>query len=123
MSSRSIIIPHLHQYLHSCLKYSRAYHFADNNITLSGSWQETLANTMNYDLRKLSMWLRANKLFLNVEKNRTCCILKTKYRSSCPEVFFKKGVLRNFAKFTGKHLRQSLFFNKVADLGLGLQLY
>ena len=26
----------------------------------------------------------------------------------------KKGVLRNFAKFTGKHLRQSLFFNKVA---------
>ena len=28
----------------------------------------------------------------------------------------KKGVLRNFAKFTGKYLRQSLFFNKVADL-------
>ena len=26
----------------------------------------------------------------------------------------KKGVLRNFAKFTGKHLRQSLFLNKVA---------
>ena len=25
---------------------------------------------------------------------------------------FKKGVLRNFAKFTGKHLWQSLFFNK-----------
>ena len=28
----------------------------------------------------------------------------------------KKGVLRNFAKFTGKHLRQRLFFNKVAGL-------
>ena len=26
----------------------------------------------------------------------------------------KKGVLRNFTKFTGKHLCQSLFFNKVA---------
>ena len=26
----------------------------------------------------------------------------------------KKGVLRNFAKFTGKHLRQGLFFDKVA---------
>ena len=25
----------------------------------------------------------------------------------------KKGVLRNFAKFKGKHLCQSLFFNKV----------
>ena len=30
-------------------------------------------------------------------------------------MFCKKGILRNFAKFTGKHLCQSLFFNKVAD--------
>ena len=37
-------------------------------------------------------------------------------RSRRPEVFCKKGVLRNFAKFTGKHLCQSLFFNKVAGL-------
>ena len=35
---------------------------------------------------------------------------------SHPEVFCEKGVLRNFAKFTGKHLCQSLFFNKVAGL-------
>ena len=38
------------------------------------------------------------------------------YRSSRPELFCKKGVLKNFAKFTGKHLWQSLFFNKVAGL-------
>ena len=31
----------------------------------------------------------------------------------------KKAVLRNFAKFTGKHMCQSLVFNKVA----GLRLY
>ena len=37
-------------------------------------------------------------------------------RSSRQEVFCKKGALRNFAKFTGKHLCQSLFFNKVAGL-------
>ena len=37
-------------------------------------------------------------------------------RSSRPKVFYKKGVLRNFAKFTGKHLRESLYFNKVAGL-------
>ena len=30
-------------------------------------------------------------------------------RSSLPEVFCKKGVLKDFAKFTGKHLCQSLF--------------
>ena len=28
----------------------------------------------------------------------------------------RKGILRNFAKFTGKHLCKSLFFNKVANL-------
>ena len=31
-------------------------------------------------------------------------------RSSRQDVFCWKGVLRNFAKFTGKHLYQSLFF-------------
>ena len=45
--------------------------------------------------------------------NKTIC------KSSRPEVFCKKGVLRNFAKFTGKHLCQNLFLNKVA----GLRLY
>ena len=29
---------------------------------------------------------------------------EAEYRSSRPEVFYKKGVLRNFAKFVGKHL-------------------
>ena len=39
-----------------------------------------------------------------------------KLRSSCPEVFYKTGVFRNFAKYTGKHLCQKFFFNKVAGL-------
>ena len=38
-----------------------------------------------------------------------------------PEMFYKKGVLKFFAKLTGKHLCQSLFFNKVA--GLSVQLF
>ena len=36
-------------------------------------------------------------------------------KSSRSEVFRKKGVLRHFAKLTGKHLCQNLFFNKVAS--------
>ena len=32
-----------------------------------------------------------------------------------PVVFCKKGVLRNFAKFTGKDLRQSLFLIKLQE--------
>ena len=37
-------------------------------------------------------------------------------RSSRPDMFCKKGVLRNFVKFTEKHLCHSLYFNKVAGL-------
>ena len=35
-------------------------------------------------------------------------------KSSHPREFCKKGALENFESFTGKHLYQSLFFNKVA---------
>ena len=47
--------------------------------------------------------------------------VSSRLRSSDRRCSVKKGVLRNFAKFTGKYLCQRLFFNKVA--GLGLQLY
>ena len=47
-------------------------------------------------------------------------INKARYRSSHQKCSMKKGVLRNFTKFTGKHLCQSLFFNKVALLKKGL---
>ena len=43
-------------------------------------------------------------------------------RSICPEVFCEIGVLKNFAKLTGKHLCQSLFFDKTASLSLQLYL-
>ena len=38
-------------------------------------------------------------------------------RSSQQRSSVRKGVLRNFAKFKGKNLCQSLFFNKVAGSG------
>ena len=42
--------------------------------------------------------------------------LKIIYRSSHRMCSMKNGVARNFTKFTGKHLRQSLFFTKVTGL-------
>ena len=41
-------------------------------------------------------------IHFNIRRSRRRCSVK------------KKGVLRNFVKFTGKHLRKRLFFNKVA---------
>ena len=49
-------------------------------------------------------------------------ILHLRTRSSRPEVSCKKGVHRNFTKFTRKQLCQSLFSNKVAGLKLATLL-
>ena len=38
------------------------------------------------------------------------------FQKQPPELFCTKGVLRNFTKFAGKYMCQSLFFSKVADL-------
>ena len=43
-----------------------------------------------------------------------------KVRSIHRRYSVRKGVLRNFAKFTGKHRCKSLFFNKVAGLSQSL---
>ena len=50
-------------------------------------------------------WIFYDEILTNVNQNDP---LQSDYeklqnRSSRPEVFGKKGVLRNFAKFTGKH--------------------
>ena len=51
----------------------------------------------------------ANICWVYIEKTNTL-------RSSSQEMFCEKDVLRNFTKSTGKHLCQSLFFNKVAQV-------
>ena len=56
-----------------------------------------------------------NILIVDSEYNFSQLFLTINVRSSRPEVFCKKGVLRSFAKFTGKHLCQSFLFIKVAE--------
>ena len=58
----------------------------------------------------------ASKKENNTERMSINFLISNVSRGSRPKVFCKKGVLRNFAKFTGKHLRQSLFFNEVAGM-------
>ena len=47
-------------------------------------------------------------------KQKGCCQMYFPQKQP-QEVFCKKAVLENFAKFTGKHLYQTIFFNKLAD--------
>ena len=86
-------------------------------------------------MSKSKEWKRNNKMIWNfllsysIIKKKLICgrFLKTciyslwKIGRVPPEVFYKKRVFKNFAKFTETQLCQSLFFNKVA--GSGLQFY
>ena len=73
-------------------------HKGITSIILVHSWQKTFLSKITYTTLCLQSWE-------NIA-----------YRNSHPDVLCKKGVLRNFAKFTGKYLCQSLFSNKVAGL-------
>ena len=55
------------------------------------------------------MKLRIQSKLLLKQRIHSCI-----FRSSHQKCSVKQYVLRNFAKFRGKHLRQSLFFNKIA---------
>ena len=58
-------------------------------------------------------WLRniATLTYCSLRFER--CILQL---SNLQDVSYKKGILKNFAKFEGKHLYQSFFFDKVVGL-------
>ena len=93
------------------------------------SWNRLLLLLIKFHLKPTATFLRkqltALDMVLNTPLshklstyyyNADVCKDPNDYRSSRPEVFCKKGVLKDFAKFTGKHLCQSPFFNKVAGL-------
>ena len=55
--------------LHKSIRFSKTYHFADDtSIIQSNPSLKRLSKQVNKDLSKLSNWLRANKLSLNVKK-------------------------------------------------------
>ena len=61
------------------------------------------------------MFVKQIKTFPEKKKRKTSIWLRTT-EAAVGRCSIKKGVLRNFTKFTGKHLCQSLFLNKVAGL-------
>ena len=64
-------------------------------------------------LRKDKTKINKNVL-VECQKQKSICILKDLIdKSSHWKCSVRKGVLGNFVKCTGKHLCQSLFFNKV----------
>ena len=87
-------------------------------ILSSVSWPPTLKSiSPELHFNDLKISLLGITLTLTMSLSITRKAWK-KGRSSRPEVFCKKNVLRNLAKFTGKHLWQSLFLTKLLAWGL-----
>ena len=96
---------------------------ASRNLWSLKSWKSKLYHSPNsktwqpirclvYSLR-LHCWLIAESFLVCQLKNGGVLGLKAAPdKSSRPEVFCKKGVLRNFSLFTEKHLCQRLFFKE-----------
>ena len=49
------------------------------------------------------------QLILSQERKTSIVVSTCGLKKQPPGVFYKKGVIKNFAKFTGKHMCQSLF--------------
>ena len=55
--------------LHKAVKYSTVHHFADDtNLLVTNKNLEIVQKRLNHDLKRLSNWLRANKISLNASK-------------------------------------------------------
>ena len=88
--------------------------------SISIKWNYCRGGTLSHKNLAISCknWcflFRTSLINLNKSASRYCvhCLIG---KSSLPKVFHEKGGLRNFVKFTGNHLRQRFFFNKVAGL-------
>ena len=83
------------------------YKLPNSSITASSVYNS------EYDTNKLRLdqkgWCPSSKTEESWVKIDLLKVRVISDRSSLQEVFCKKGVLRNFAKFTRKHLFQSLF--------------
>ena len=62
------------------------------------------------------MFCKNTLLKISQNLQRNTCDRVSFWRCSRPKVFCKEEVLENFAKFTLRHLCQTLFLNKVAGL-------
>ena len=99
--------------LHTAIKHSKVYHFADDTSILNIDYSLKKINKQcNHDLKLLCEWLRANKISLNTQKSEIIVFRskqKTKinktlnFRLSGQKMSLKKSV-----KYLGIHLDEHL---------------
>ena len=76
------------------------------------TWFITPTNLLKENLTYSSIF-KAYFMKIFAAAKASLVFIKNRRRSSRSQMFFKIGVLKNFAIFTGKHLRWSLFLIKL----------
>ena len=70
--------------LHAAIKYSEVHHFADDtNLLNFNSCVKSVNKQVNYDLKNLSNWLKANNISLNVSKTELVLFTSSKKQLDC----------------------------------------
>ena len=70
--------------LHVVIKYNEAQHFADNtNLLNVNSCVKSINKQVNFDLKNLVNWLKANKISLNVGKTELVLLTSPKKQLDC----------------------------------------
>ena len=70
--------------LHAAIKYSEVHHFADDTNFLNfNSCVKSINKQVNYDLKNLSNWLKANKISLNIGKTELVLFTSSKKQLDC----------------------------------------
>ena len=67
--------------LHKAVTFSKIHHFADNtNFLYEGLSLENINRKINYDMSRVTHWLRVYRIFLNVAKTEIIlfCSCRTK---------------------------------------------
>ena len=82
-------------------------HFLEINVNLNKRWIQKPGQHLSYSffvrITVFTKFFSKFQISFGKSSHRRCSI--------------KKGALRNFAKYRGKHLCQSSFFHKIAGLG------
>ena len=77
--------------LHMAIKHCKVHHFADDtNLTYFGRSIKNINSKVNHDLKRLTSWLNANKICLNVNKTEL-----VPYKSCKKQVDFELKVKLN----------------------------
>ena len=103
--------------MHSCIKSSTAFHFADDTNLLYVPHKKVrnrnIIRKLNVDLRALDNWLKANKISLNSSK--TELVIFRKKGTQIPNLNIKLNGVRllptSYVKYLGLYLDEHLSFD------------